>query len=334
MNKTLKNIIKVTIFLGIGIVLFLLVYKDIEIEMVISELKKVNYWWFVPFAVVSGLSNVSRTIRWQMLIKSYGGNAGFVNTFFATLIGYFANLALPRVGEITRCGIVSKYEKQEFSKVLGTMVSERLVDVIMLFLVIIFAFIIQKEVLLNFIRENPELQANAQKLLSPEMLAAFIIAGALGVILLMLLLKGKFEKNKILNKLTLFIKSFWIGLISIRNVKSFPLFIAHSVFIFIMYFLMIYLAFPAFHELQGLNMLAALSIFVAATFGMIAPAPNGVGAYHFMVSQTLVLYGVSIEKALVFALVIHSFQTLLIIIGGVLSLIALPIYNNKFNKSY
>jgi glycosyltransferase 2 family protein len=331
-KRQVKKGIKFLLFIGIGIVLFLLVYKDMDIESVIYEIKQVNYWWFVIFTLLSALSNISRTVRWQMLIKSYGGKAGFFNTFFATLIGYFANMALPRLGEVTRCGIISKYEKQPFSKVLGTMVSERFVDLIMLILVMLSAFILQKDIIMNFIKSNPEIEQNAERLFSWTSLIVLVGMGITAIVFIYYIVKGSFDKYIIFRKTGEFFKSFWIGLISIRNVKNKTSFILHSIFIWTMYFLMIYVAFPAFDGFDNLDIYAALTLFVAASFGMLAPAPNGVGAYHFMLSQTLILYGIAVEKALVFALVVHGIQTLLIVFAGIVSLILLPLVNKQKNN--
>lgn len=321
------------LFLGVGVVLFLLVYRDMDFNTIINELKKINYWWFLLLALVSGLSNVSRAIRWQMLIKSFGGKSGFLNTFMAILTGYFANMALPRLGEVSRCAIITKYEKQPFSKVLGTMVSERLVDMITLLLFIIITFFLQKEIILEFIYSNPEIEAQTTALFSFKIFIILLSLFILSALFVYFTIKGKFNRYAVFRKTSEFIKSFWHGLISIKKVKNVPLFIFHSLFIWVMYFLMIYFAFPAFEGFQDFNIVVALTIFVAASFGMLAPAPNGVGAYHFMVSQTLILYGLAMESALIFALVVHGVQTSLIIIGGIFSLIALPIYNNSILKN-
>ncbi len=331
MKKYIKNIFKFVLFFGIGILLFYLVYRDIDFRKVFVELKNINYWWFLLFFVLVVLSNVSRTIRWQMLIKSYGGNAGFINTFFAVVIGYFANMALPRLGEVSRCAVISKYEKQPLSKVLGTMVSERIFDVLMIILLTITVIIFQNQIILNFLEGNPEIQANTAKLFKWEIIVAAVVLFTLSIIFIYHIVKGSFDKIIIFKKISEFLKNFWKGLFSIRKVKNIPLFIFHSVFIWVMYLLMIYVVFPAFEGFSDLGLMVALTVFVAASYGMIAPTPGGIGAYHFMLSQTLILYGISLEKALIFALVVHGMQTLAIIISGILALILLPVYNhNKY----
>lgn len=332
MQKQIKNILRLVLFFGIGIGLFYLVYRDVDFNEVFVELKNINYWWFLLFFVLVILSNVSRTIRWQMLIKSYGGKAGFINTFLAVIIGYFANMALPRLGEVSRCAVISKYEKQALSKVLGTMVSERIFDVLMIILLTIIVIIFQNQVFLDFLEGNPEIQANTLKLFKWEIIGAAILLFALSIIFIYHIVKGRFDKYIVFKKLSDFLQNFWKGLFSIRKVKNIPLFIFHSIFIWFMYFLMIYVVFPAFEGFSDLGLMVALTVFVAASYGMIAPTPGGIGAYHFMLSQTLILYGIPLEKALIFALVVHGMQTLAIIISGILALILLPVYNQHKNK--
>ncbi len=329
MNKKYKNIIKTILFISIGIGLFYLVYKDFDIDTILSEIKNVNYWWFIPMFIIGILSHVSRSIRWQMLLNSDGSNVKFANTFMAVLNGYFANIALPRLGEVTRCAIVSKYEKQNFSKVLGTMVSERITDVLMLVLVTILAFLLQSTQISQFIANNPDLGVKLQKFISLPMIIAYIIVGSIGIIFLIKLLKGKLDHMPIFKKLAEFVKSFWKGILSIKKVKSPFWYFVHSVFIWSMYFFMLYICFFAFEGFAELGMVTALIVFVAGSFGMVAPAPNGIGAYHFMIIQTFVLYGIATEKAAAFALIVHGIQTFILVIAGLASFILLPIINKE-----
>ena len=277
--------------------------------------------------VLGMLSHISRTIRWQMILNSDGSKVGFVNTLLAVLNGYFANIAFPRLGEVTRCAIVSKYEKQNFSKVLGTMVSERLVDVVMLALFTILAVALQSTEIKEFIGSNPDIGKNLDKYTTIPMLILYFILAIIGIIFLIQIIRGKLDNIKIFKKLNEFIKGFWKGFISLKNVKKPILFIFHSIFIWTMYFLMLYVCFFAFDGFEDLGILVALILFVAGSFGMLAPAPNGIGAYHFMVIQTLIIYGIAQEKAAAFALTVHGIQTIILVLAGFVSFILVPIVN-------
>jgi uncharacterized protein (TIRG00374 family) len=329
LKKSYKNIIKTTIFISAGILLFLLVYKDVNYKTILSELKTVNYLWFIPMFILGVLSHISRSMRWQMLLNSDGSKVRLINTILAVLNGYFANIALPRLGEVTRCALISKYEKQNFSKVLGTMVTERLTDVLMLGIVTVAAFALQSSEIGEFLKNNPELGRKLDNLTSLPIILLFIALAIIGIIFLIKLVKGKFDHIPIFLKLSLFVKNFWSGIISLKNVKNPILYILHSFFIWAMYFLMLYVCFYAFEGFDQLGILAALTLFVAGSFGMVAPAPNGMGAYHFMIIQTLIIYGIAAEKAATFALVVHGIQTFMLVINGLLSFILIPIVNKE-----
>lgn len=329
MKKNIKNTIKVLLFISVGAILFYFVYRDFDFNLLLDELKNVNYWWFLVAFVGSMLSHVSRTIRWQMLLNTEGNKTRFSNTFFAILNGYFANLAIPRLGEVTRCALVSKYDDVKFSKVLGTMVSERLIDVVMIFLLVISAFVLQTGEINSFLNNNPDIGAKFNTLLSFKVIVPVILVLIILFLFLVLIAKGKFNKIKIFEKISNFIKGFWKGFVSLKEVKNPFWFVFHSVFIWVLYFLMFYVCFFAFEGLEHIGILAALTVFTASSFGMLAPAPNGIGAYHFMVIHALMIYGVGEHKAAVFALIVHGVQTLFIVVAGIVSFVAIPILNKS-----
>jgi glycosyltransferase 2 family protein len=327
LDKKLKNIIKIIVFTSVGLFLFWLVYRDFDFADLLSRLSQLNYEWFILMAAIGLISHISRTMRWQMLLESNGEKPRFINTFLAVINGYFANIAVPRLGEVTRCAVVSKYEKIPFPKVLGTMVSERLVDVIVLILYTIVAFVVGSSQLKAFVKNNPDLGKNLDFLLSWPILFGILLCAILGIVVLVLIARGKFNKYKLFAKIASFINSFWEGIISLKKVKKPFVFILHSLFIWAMYFLMLYVCFFAFDSMSNLGLSAALVLFVAGSFGMVAPAPNGIGAYHFMIIQTLLIYGISKQDAASFALIVHGLQTVLLIILGVLSFVLIPIVN-------
>ncbi|MDD3860645.1 MAG: lysylphosphatidylglycerol synthase transmembrane domain-containing protein [Bacteroidales bacterium] len=329
MNKTVKNIIKITLFVITGAFLFFLVYKDFDFSELFAGLKNLNYWWFLLMFVIGILSHVSRTLRWQMLLESNGEKTRFLNTFFAVMNGYFANIAVPRLGEVTRCAVVSKYDKVNFSKVLGTMVTERIIDVIMLLLITSVAIILQSNEINQFLVNNPDFGKKFEFLLSLPFILGTILIGVFSIIFIIRIAKGKYDHIKFLKKLSAFINNFWIGIISLKNVKRPLIFILHSIFIWTMYFLMMYVCFFAFDGFESLTIVSALMLFVAGSFGMVAPAPNGIGAYHFMIIQALMIYGIPQNDAAGFAFIVHSLQTAGLIIMGVISFIFIPIINKN-----
>ena len=242
-------------------------------------------------------------------------------------VEHFANLAIPRLGEVTRCALISRYEKQDFSKVLGTVVSERLLDLILVAILTVVAFATQANVFGDFVAQHPEIKDNLAKIFSPTTIIILAVVGIAGLCLLIVIAKGKLDRFKFCQKISKFIKDFWTGILCLKNVNHKAGVIFHSFLIWTLYFLMLYFCFFAFEELSGLNVLAALMLFVAGSFGMIVPSPNGMGSYHFMIIQTLIIYGIPSETGASFALVAHGLQTLLVIVFGLFATILIPVVN-------
>jgi hypothetical protein len=329
MNKKLKTALKITLFIGFGIVIFVLVYKDFDFKNFIGTLSGIKWGWLIPASLISLLSHVSRARRWQLMLEATGEKPRFANSFFAVLNAYFANLAIPRLGEVTRCALISRYEKQDFSKVLGTVVSERLLDLILVVILTVVAFATQANVFVDFVSQHPEIEDNLARIFSPLTITILSLSAIAGLCLLIVIAKGKLDRFKICQKISKFINDFWTGILSLKNTQHKGGIIFHSFVIWTLYFLMLYFCFFAFDELSGLNLLAALMLFVAGSFGMIVPSPNGMGSYHFMIIQTLIIYGIPSETGASFALVAHGLQTLLIIVFGLISTALIPVFNKN-----
>ncbi len=328
MKKKIKNLLKYFLFLSIGIFLFLYVYRDQKIDNVLSEIKKVNFNW-IWFSLLFGLlSHVSRAMRWQMMAKSMGHNPSFANSFFSVMATYITNLAVPRLGEIARPSIIKKYEKIPFAETLGTIILERLIDIIILLLLTIFVIIVEFNTVVQFFENNPEVSEKFQNINYQKLSIIFGII-AVGGIIILIYLRKKFKHTKIYKKFKELLLSFYNGLKSFKQIKHKFWFIFHSIFIWIMYIMMIYISFFAFDYTRDVTFIQGLTVFVAGSYGMVAPVQGGIGAWHFMIISTLIIFGIEFSDAQVFALVVHSMQTLLIIILGAISLMALPLVNRQ-----
>ncbi|MEA3447869.1 MAG: lysylphosphatidylglycerol synthase transmembrane domain-containing protein [Bacteroidota bacterium] len=330
MNKKIKNTLKFLLFIGIGIVLFWLVYKDQDFAALFHKMKAIKWVWFIPAMLVALLSHIFRAMRWNQLLESMGNyKPRLLNTFFAVLSMYFVNLAIPRLGEITRSGIVSKYDKLPFSKVLGTMVTERGTDFLMLVILTAIALIARGSEMTGFISDNPEFKENVSFLFSPGFWILFVLASVVILISLYYIAKGRLDKYKIFKKTGDFIRNFFSGIKTITRLKHTWRYVLLSVLIFVAYYFMLYLCLPAFDDIPSMQMLSILVVFVAGSFGMVAPSPNGMGAWHFMTIQTMMIFGVLEGDAKLFALVVHSIQTIMLIVLGLISVVGLPIINRK-----
>lgn len=330
MKQKLTNTIKFLLFFSIGAFLFWITYRDQNPSEIIHTLKNdVNYYWILLSLFLGLLSHISRTIRWNLLIESLGKKPRTVNTFLAVMVGYFANLALPRMGEISRCGIISKYEKISFSQLVGTVVLERVLDIIMLFVFLLIALSTQFSVISDFFSQNPKVSEQ----LSNVFASAYTFYTVIGVSILIWLLRKKFKHTRFFKKIDQTLKSFMDGFRTIKKIENKWPFVLHTVFIWVMYYLMTYICFFSFGFTSNLPALAGLTVFVMSAFGMVAPVQGGMGAWHFMVIGTLLVYLPGVANAenmsKSFALVVHGAQTAMIIILGTLSVIALPLANRK-----
>lgn len=327
------KIIKFAVFLSIGAILFWLVYKNQPINQIIISLKKANYFWLLLTLPIAFLSHISRALRWNILIKSMGYRANKTNTFLAVMIMYLSNTAIPRSGELVRCGIMKKYENIPFPKLLGTVVIERITDSLMLLLLILIVLLCQFQVFTDFFTKNPFFIQNNTKDNWPNYLFIFAV-----VIIFLLLILYYFRK-KIMNSAVFFklkdaTLNFTEGLKTIRNLENKWNYIGHSFFIWFMYFLMIYLPFRSFDFTKDLSLISGLTLLVMSSIGFVAPSPGGIGTWHFMIIETLVIFGIHKQPdANAFALVVHSATTLFILMAGLISLLTIPYYNNWLNRA-
>lgn len=324
-----KNILKTLKFLSfflIGILIFWMVYKDQDINRIKGILtNEVNYWWIVLSLFLGLLSHISRSIRWNLMIEPLGKKPRIMNTFLAVMVGYLMNLALPRMGEISRCGILARYEKISFTKLVGTVVVERLIDMLMLLILLLIVVLTQFGQVLEFLHNNPEVNEKLQKVIySPVLLVGLVVIFAV-----VWFARHKILQSKLLKKVKELVSKFIEGFQSIRAMKNKGSFIFHSVFIWLMYYLMFFVVFFSFSFTSHIGLLAGLTVFVLGSFGMVAPVQGGIGAWHFMVMEGLALYGVERADGKVYALLAHGTTTFMLIVLGLIGLIALPFVNER-----
>ncbi len=326
MKKTLIKILQFLAFFAIGAFIFWLIYKDQDIEHIKSVLKNgVNYSWVVLSLFIGLLSHISRTLRWGLMIEPVSHKPRFINTFLAVMVGYLMNLALPRMGEVSRCGVLARYEKISFTKLLGTVVAERLVDMISLLILLGITILAQFGKMIHFVNENPEIKEKIGSILSSPIL----IIGLIVLLVLFFVFRGVLKSTSVYKKILDIIRNFKEGFISIRSIRKKGWFIFHSAFIWFAYYLMLYVIFFAFDFTSDLSPIAGLTTFVLASFGMVAPVQGGIGAWHFMAKEALSLYGVANENGIIFAFVAHTSMTVMIITIGIISLWVLPFINRR-----
>lgn len=329
MKKRVLNALKFIIFLGIGAGLLWLYYRDANKEQMLAILKNEFKVGWIIFSLFLGLiSHISRTIRWKLLIEPTGVNPKLKNTFLAVMIGYFANLALPRMGEIARCGVLSKYEKVSFSTLVGTVMFERAIDMVILLIITLIAIVSQHTVFIRYIEAHP----SVQEALSSFVSSIWLWVALAGIVVAFIAAHFFLKKSRGYDKIKHIIRQLWEGLSSIKKMEKRGWFIFHSIFIWVCYYFMNYVCFFAFDFTSDLGPLVGLFVFVMGSYGMVAPVQGGFGPWHALTISSLVLFGVKETPAETFALVVHSSMTLMIIIVGFISVIVLPLINNKKQK--
>jgi uncharacterized protein (TIRG00374 family) len=330
-RKVVINTIKYLAFFIIGIFIFWLVYRNIDTNILIEELKSINYWWILLSFLIGMLSHYSRALRWNMLIKTLGYKPRTLNSFLSVLIMYLTNLALPRAGEIARCSVLTKYEKIPFSKLVGTVVIERITDVIALAIFAFFIILSQIGVITKFLNNYPETKDNLINIFSLRNLLIILSILAI-IVLLSFLFRSAFKKTIFYKKIVQIIHNIIEGIKTILNLENKWHYILHTCFIYLMWLLSLYVLFFAFKPTSHLDIFAAMTTFIMGSMGMLAPVQAGIGPYHFMIYETLFIYGINKVDGKIFALISHTSTNLTLMIAGLISLIILPIINNSGKK--
>ncbi len=326
LKKVVLKIIKFLVFLAIGGFIFWLIYKDQDIERIKQVLKNdVKYFWIGVSLVIGLLSHISRTIRWGLMIKPVSHKPRFINTFLSVMVGYLMNLAFPRMGEISRCGVLARHEKISFTKLLGTVVAERAVDMVSLLVLLLIVVVSQFAQVLRFLGENPEIESKVIALFT----SPFLIIALAGLVIAAFVFRKAMKHTLVWRKAMGVLLNLKEGFVSIKSIDQKGWFIFHSIAIWVLYYLMLYSVFFAFDFTSNLGPVAALTTFVLASFGMVAPVQGGIGAWHFMAIESLALYGVANENAVIFAFVAHASMTVMIILLGIISLLILPFINRR-----
>ncbi len=329
-TPTFKNIVKKTIQIALPIVLggFILVwvYRDFDFSKVGHVLlHEMNYWWMLVSLIFGILSHVFRGLRWKQTLEPLEAYPKSSNCINAIFISYAANLVLPRVGEVSRCTILTKYDGISFSKSLGTVVTERLIDSIMVVGITGLTLVLQLGVFKSFFAKTGT-NLDSIELLFTTPKFYIILLCVIGVIVLLyrlMKLLSFFEKVKGIAL------NVWEGILTLKHVKNMPLFILYTFLIWFSYFMEFYLTFYCFDFSSNLGVMAGLVLFAAGSVAVVVPTPNGAGPWHFAIISMMVIYGVDPTNAGIFALIKHGIQTLLLVLLGIYGLAALPFTNKK-----
>ena len=323
-KKIFKKVLQVIFPLLLGIFILVWVYRDFNFQRVGEVmLHGMDYGWIALSLLFGVFANLFRGWRWRLALEPLGEYPKTANCVYAIFISYASNLVIPRVGEVTRCGVLSKYDGISFPKSLGTVVSERMIDTLCVGLITGIVLLLQMPVFATFFAETGTNVGRYAEVLTSGHFYLIILCVLAILVLAFFLIRN----IALFAKLKGILQNVWQGIVALKDIKQIPLYIIYTLGIWACYFLEFYLAFFAFDFSAGLGISAGLVMFVVGTLAVIVPTPNGAGPWHFAVMTMMMLYGVGKEDAGIFALLVHGIQTFLLILLGIYGLSALPFTN-------
>ncbi len=321
MSKQIRKalFISLPILFGLGLIWYSLSkFTPSDFESIKNSFRTAHYGWVFLSIALAIMSHLSRAYRWQFLLEPLGYKPKFTNSVLTVLVAYLLNLVIPRSGEVARAAAISKYESIPFQKAFGTIVAERVADVIMLFSIIGIAFIMQTKLLSEYLFKDD----------GSNPWHKFIILGGLAIIALVLYFVFKKSKLAFVLKIKEFLKGLLEGVMSIVHMKKKGVFIFHTVLIWTLYVLMFYVVTFAIPETSHLPIGAIVVGFVVGGLSM-ALTNGGLGTYPIFVASVFILYGVENNPARAFGWIVWTSQTLMVLVFGGLAMFVLPIYNRK-----
>ena len=314
MKTLLTNTAKIIFPILLGGAILYWMYRDEDfsrLQHVLTE--EMDWTWMLlsfPFGI---LAQMFRGWRWKQTLDPIDKHPRTSTCINSVFLSYAVSLIIPRIGEFTRCAILKRFDGMSFSKALGTVVTERAVDTLIVMLYSGLILLVEMSIFGTFFKKTG---TSLDRILSGFSLTGWLVTAICGIavlILLHLLLKN----FSIYNKVKMTLGGIWEGVLSLRGVKNLPLYLFFSIGIWVMYFLHYYLTFFCFDFTAHLGIGCALVSFVVANFAVIVPTPNGAGPWHFAIKTMLILYGVADEQALWFVLIVHTVQTMLVVALGI-----------------
>jgi uncharacterized membrane protein YbhN (UPF0104 family) len=326
LNPRLKNLLKYSIFFGLAVLLVYLAFSKSDPAKLWADILQADYWWVLLGAFLGYTALISRGYRWLILLEPMGYKPKAWNSVHSVAVLYIVNMAVPRAGEVARCTSLNQVENIPVDKLFGTVILERVVDFVMLLAIMLFTFFMYVDELLQFFA----LALGNTQAGSPSNNTKFILLGVAAVFGVLFLI---FRKRIINHPKFETVRNFWNGmkegLKTIKTMRRKRAFILHTLYIWSTYFLMVYVAFYAMPTTSHLAWHDAFFVFVAASLGIVVPTPGGIGAYHYLVMLALTILGLSETDGLAYATIVHSSQTLMLLIAGAFGFLFLYLERRK-----
>lgn len=319
--------IALSILLGSAILYWM--YRDFDFQLiknvVLHEMDWTWMWLSFPFGI---LAEAFRGWRWKQTLLPMDERSRASVRVHSVFLSYAVSLLIPRMGEFARCGVLSRFDDVSFPKALGTVVTERIIDSLLVLLITALTLTAQIKIFDTFfVNTGTSIDAILRQFSTAGYIVTAICAMAVLVLAFFLL-----KRLSIYNKVKTTLHDIGQGIASFRQVKNAPLFITYTILIWLCYFLHYYLTFFCFDATARLGLSCALVTFIVGSIAVIVPTPNGAGPWHFAVKTMLILYGVAETDALYFVLIVHSVQTLLVAALGIYAWIALSFTKKKLKR--
>ena len=323
--KQFLTVLKYALLLAVSGALMVYAVRGQDLSRIGHYIATANYWWLGLTLMLSMLGYFSRAYRWQMQLTASKHQVKYWAVYHAMMVGYLANIVLPRMGEVIRCSVLRRTSGVPVQVALGTVVTERVIDVLVLLGLLSSVLLLDFRTFWSFVTQN--VLAGRYDALARNrtpLLIAAIIGGVLVLSVGYALFRNleRLRQNAFFNKAIVFMKGLLAGVFSVLKLENKALFLFHTLFTWSVYYLMDYLAFFCFPETYNLDMRAGLAVLTFGAFGMAAPVAGGIGPFHVMVQGILLVYGVSKEAGIAYALVVHGAQTLLVVVMGGISFVA------------
>jgi glycosyltransferase 2 family protein len=323
LKKTIIQGLKFLAFLIVGLLLLWLAFRNINFTKLTKGLLEANYWWLLASIFFAVIAYLSRARRWVLLINPLGYKPSFKNTFYSMMTGYLANIALPRIGEVSKCVALGKKENIPVDQLIGTVVIERTIDILSLMVIMVFMLIVDGKIVGPFLADNVYLPI--QQRVSDIFGAAWIfwlILSFIGISILLVAYayRAKLGKIRFFRKIFDTAKGIIHGLKTITKIERKWEFMFHTLFIWINYTLMTWVVVFSIQSTSHLDLLDGIFLLVVGGLAMSAPVQSGLGAFHIIIREALVnVYGITAEDGLIYAILAHESQLIFGAILGVYS---------------
>ena len=329
----MKKAFQFVFFLSVGLVLLYFAFRGIDLNELMHQIKQADYRWVALSVLFGVFALVFRSLRWRLLIEPLDEHPKLINIFHAINIGYLANFVFPRIGEITRCGILYRTDRVGVDRLFGTVIVERIFDLLMAAFLLCLILLMRFNVVGNFIKEYI-LQPTINKMfgaLNIGWIIAITILVMLAFVVFFRIFKRLLPKISALRKIRDLLRGVVKGIKSVYQIRNIGWFAALNIIIFGMYFMQTWLMFFALESTSTLGLGDALFVLVLSALAVAVPVQGGIGAFHWIISMGLTIFGITREDGMVYATISHSATSLMLILLGIVSMISV-VCGDRFRK--